>query len=220
MLPILYSFRRCPYAVRARLALHAAEIPYELREVSLKNKPTSMLLASPKATVPVLVDETTRQIIDESIDIMRWAFAQQDPLSWYPKEKSTLQFMMHWIEQNDKNFKPLLDRYKYPNRFPNECVEDIFERAKSHLDDLNRQLTMHPFLIGNQATMLDAALLPFVRQFAKVDWERFAALNYAALQKWLEDWIESDIFSTVMRKYPVWQEDEEGIIIQHQNPPI
>ena len=201
-LPILYSFRRCPYAMRARLALAASETPVEHREVLLRDKPAAMLAASPKGTVPVLVlpDGT---VIEESLDIMRWALGCNDPLRWLAPGKA----MFDLVARNDGPFKQALDRYKYPNRYPGEDPLNHRAGGLDFLTEIEARLTGSPFLFGEAMSLADAAIFPFVRQFAHTDRDWFAALGLPHLQAWLTAHLASPIFATVMKKYPVWSEN-------------
>jgi glutathione S-transferase len=207
-LPILYSFRRCPYAIRARLALAVSGVDYELREVSLKSKPAEMLTLSPKGTVPVLV-LPTGQIIDESLDIMRWALAQNDPDGWL--NVGSLDDMLTLIAGNDGKFKHALDRYKYPNRYPLESGGDVKAFAVSQrLEAASWLQTLEPrlstgWLFGNQPSLADMATLPFVRQFAHTDAAWFAAQPWPQLQAWLARFEASRLFESVMVKHEPWQ---------------
>lgn len=211
-LPVLYSFRRCPYAMRARLALAISATPHELREVVLKDKPAEMLVASPKGTVPVLVlpDAT---VIDESLDVMRWALARHDPQGWLSDDKSAMTDMLTLIERNDGAFKRHLDRYKYPHRYPREIQNgDLSGFSVQHrqaggewLAQLDTRLKPQGWLCGPHATLADMALLPFVRQFAHTDPAWFAAQNWPALQQWLATFEASPLFAQIMEKHPAWQ---------------
>lgn len=217
-LPILYSFRRCPYAIRARMALAYAEITYELREVSLKNKPKEMLEISPKGTTPVMQIFDASQnfmVLEESLDIMRWALQQNDPLNWGNLSDDDLAIANQLITTNDREFKQALDRYKYANRFPEQSPEFYRQQAEEFLKILERKLCDHSqsvnsqFLIGDRQTLVDVAVFPFVRQFAYVDIEWFNASSYLNLQRWLR-WHESSVlFELVMQKFPVWESDNE-----------
>ncbi|OYX49477.1 MAG: glutathione S-transferase [Sphingomonas sp. 32-66-10] len=195
--PILYSFRRCPYAIRARLALAVSGIAVEHREVKLRDKPPEMLAASPKGTVPVLVMPDGR-VIDESIDIMRWALARNDPEDWLAGDDAAL------IATNDGPFKHHLDRYKYPERF---AADDVDHRAAglAILDGLEARLGERAFLSGERFGLADAAILPFVRQFAAVDRAWFAAQDLARVQRWLEAFVGSALFERVMVAREVWR---------------
>jgi glutathione S-transferase len=207
-LPVLYSFRRCPYAMRARLALQVSGLPYELREVSLKSKPAKMLAASPKGTVPVLV-LPGGQVIDESLDIMRWALRQNDPDGWLTVD--SLDNMLTVIAGNDGDFKHALDRYKYPNRYLLESGSDAkaFARAQrvqaaSWLQTLEPRLSQ-AWLCGHQASLADMATAPFVRQFAHTDTKWFAEQPWPMLQAWLARFETSALFEAVMGKHELWQ---------------
>ena len=202
-LPVLYSFRRCPYAIRARLALQVSGLRYELREVSLKNKSAEMLAASPKGSVPVLV-LPGGQVIDESLDIMRWALAQTDPDGWL---SPALDDMMALIAGNDGKFKHALDRYKYPNRYPLESDKDekafaLAQRLEgaNWLAKLEIRLSQG-WLCGAQLSLADMAILPFVRQFAHTDAAWFAAQPWPQLQAWLTNFEASAMFKNVMAKH-------------------
>jgi glutathione S-transferase len=209
-LPILYSFRRCPYAMRARLALAVSAQPHELREVVLKNKPAEMLAASPKGTVPVLV-LPGGEVIEESLDIMRWALSRNDPAQWLSPAQASQQDMDALIAANDGGFKRHLDRYKYPNRYPQESEGDAAGFALKHrseatgwLAQLDDRLTLG-WLMGAQASLADMAILPFVRQFAHTDADWFAAQPWPRLQAWLAAFEASALFAGVMGKHAAWQ---------------
>lgn len=202
--PTLYSFRRCPYAMRARLAIMVSGIECELREVVLKNKPPAMLSASPKGTVPVLLLGDT--VIEESAEIAYWALSQQDPEDWL------LHSIDHpLIQKADTQFKSQLDRYKYADRYPEYSQQQYFEQAQPFLCELEEALinadcaSQPPFLLTQSATLLDAMIFPFVRQFALVDRKQFDALPLPKLQRWLDYWLESALFKSVMHKYSPWQ---------------
>ena len=167
-LPVLYSFRRCPYAIRARLALAVAGTPVALREVVLRHKPAALLAASPKATVPVLV-LADASVIDESLSIMRWALAQHDPEGWLTPSHGTLADMLVLIAECDGPFKQALDRRKYPSRYPDADTTQARMQAVQWLQDLEARLAHQPFLSGDHAALADMAIAPFVRQFAGID---------------------------------------------------
>jgi len=202
MKPILYTFRRCPYAMRARLALTYAGVQLEHREVALKNKPQVMLDVSPKGTVPVLVLEND-EIIDESLDIMFWALQQSDPENWQQHKKETLIL----VEENDNTFKPWLDRYKYADRFPEQTQSFYRTQGELFLQKLEEQLLQFTFLFDNQPTLADFAIFPFVRQFAFVDKAWFNQSAYPKLQKWLNIHLQSPLFEKIMVKRPVWVQE-------------
>lgn len=201
MQAVLYSYRRCPYAMRARMALHYAGIAVEIREIVLRDKPQAMLLASPKGTVPVLVlpDGT---VLEQSLDIMYWAVQQHDPEAWY--EATLASDMQALIDMNDGAFKQALDRYKYPERYPQASQAAHRLAGETFLQQLETQLNKHPFLLKQQPCMADIAIFPFIRQFAAVDTAWFEQSSYHAVQKWLQYLCNSDLFIHVMQKYPVW----------------
>lgn len=203
--PILWSFRRCPYAMRARLAIASSGTEVELREILLRDKPASFLATSPKGTVPVL--STGPAIIDESRDVMLWALRQNDPEGWLdmPADATAL------IDTNDGPFKRALDHTKYSVRFPERDTTADRESAASFLRDLNTRLCEHPYLIGPKPRMVDAAIRPFVRQFANTDRSWFDAQDWPHLIKWLVDFESSPQFAFVMRKFPRWQPGQTPI---------
>jgi glutathione S-transferase len=203
-LPVLYSFRRCPYAMRARLALHASGIRVELREVVLRAKPAHLLSISPKGTVPVLL-LPEGQVIEQSLDIMRWALRQNDPQGWLtacPDEQAQTQA---WLTLNDGPFKALLDRYKYPERHPERTASAWRDEAvELMLAPMERALQAHAQLLGPTVSLADMALLPFVRQFAQVDASWFAQAPLPRLQGWLSGHLASPLFKSIMGKVLPW----------------
>lgn len=195
----LFSFRRCPYAMRARMALRYAGVPVEIVEVSLKNKPAEMLALSPKGTVPVLNADGV--VIDESLQIMRWALAQNDPDDWLLAGDSFAALWMEkLIEGNDQIFKSALNRYKYAERYPEQPMEAYRAEGALFLQKLDELLEGRDYLMAEHPSLADIALLPFVRQFAHVDREWFAQTPYVRLQVWLQRFLESDLFTSVMKK--------------------
>ena len=191
----LYSFRRCPYAMRARMALRYCGVPVEIVEVSLKAKPAEMLAISPKGTVPVL--DAGGQVIDESLEIMRWALAQHDPQGWLLGGDPRIAEL---IEANDKVFKVHLNRYKYAERYPEQPMEVYRAEGALFLQRLDELLTDREYLLADHLSLADVALLPFVRQFAHVDREWFAQTPYVRLQAWLQRLLESELFTAIMKK--------------------
>jgi glutathione S-transferase len=195
----LYSFRRCPYAMRARMALRYAGVPVEIVEVSLKDKPAQMLALSPKGTVPVLNADGV--VIDESLQIMRWALAQNDPDDWLLGGDSFAALWMEkLIEGNDQIFKSALNRYKYAERYPEQPMEAYRAEGALFLQKLDELLEGREYLLADHPSLADIALLPFVRQFAHVDREWFAQTPYVRLQPWLQRLLESELFISIMKK--------------------
>ncbi len=203
--PVLYSFRRCPYAMRARMALWVAGIAVELREVKLAAKPPELLAASPKATVPVLV-LPEGSVIDQSLDIMRWALARNDPEGWLAGDDAVL------IAANDRPFKHHLDRAKYPGRYDEDGVTDHRAAALALLAPLEARLAAAPYLCGAGRSLTDMALFPFIRQFAAIDPAWFAAQPLPRLQGWLDRLIGSDLFAAVMPKFAPWKASDAPVL--------
>jgi len=199
-LPLLYTYRRCPYAMRARMALLQAGVPYKAHEVSLRDKPPAMLALSPKGTVPVLV-LPSGAVLEQSLDIMRWAFEQTgDADQWWASAQTAKNVALQ--HTCDGPFKHHLDRYKYPQRFVDAMTrEHHFQQALAVLlDPLEQRLHTQPQLGGASPCAADIGIFPFVRQFAAVDPERFEALPLPALKAWLAAWLESGLFAEAMRK--------------------
>lgn len=208
-LSCLYSFRRCPYAMRARLGLLFAELPVELREITLKNKPAKMLAISPKGTVPVL-QLADGVVIEESREIMEWALEQQDPQELMnPK---TLHQGNTLIEQNDQEFKHWLDRYKYADRHLEMTQTEYRQKGEAFLQILEALLTKNTYLLGDSVTIADIGIMPFVRQFAHVDRDVFYSLPYPKLQIWLKNWLAHPLFIQAMTKFQPWQDGDEPVI--------
>ena len=200
--PLLYTFRRCPYAIRARMALCAAAIPIQQEEVSLKNKPQAMLELSSKGTVPVLVDGN--DVIDESLEIMQWALKQNDPDDWYASlAREELQDSLQLIRENDDEFKTWLDRYKYADRHPEHSQEYYRTQCGRFLGRLEAILQQQSYLIRNEMTFADIAIFPFVRQFSMVDKNWFEQGPYPGLHTWLNALLDLALFKQVMAKKPI-----------------
>jgi len=193
--------------MRARLALHVSGITYEHREVVLKNKPTHMLALSPKGTVPVLWLPVAGggQVLEQSLDIMLWALRQHDPLAWLPASDAGMADALALIAHNDGLFKQQLDRYKYPNRSGLESGATDRDLAAVWLQTLDTRLATQPFLAGGHFGLADAAIAPFVRQYAHTDPGWFAAQAWPALVVWLAAFEASELFATIMRKHATWK---------------
>ena len=215
-LPILYSFRRCPYAMRARLALLAsgmkAGVDYEHREVVLKNKPAEMLAASPKGTVPVLV-LPNNEVIDQSLDIMLWALRQNDPFGWLESEEEVLAL----IAECDGDFKFHLDRYKYPNRYEKDgqVCDALVHRAKAaeFVAAIDREMAINSYDLNSCLGSKYAGCMPFLRQFSHVDKAWFAAENWPHLQAALADFEASAAFKTIMQTHALWQAGAKSAVV-------
>lgn len=202
--PVLYSYRRCPYAMRARMALKYAGIDVEIREILLRDKPKQMITLSPKATVPVLV-LTDGRVIDESLDIMNWALGQQDKDGWRQIDLDAAKAL---ITENDGSFKQSLDAYKYAERHPEKTPEEHRQDGEVFLAKLERLLSAHgDGLFGRLPTMVDVAIFPFIRQFKGVDSQWFESSPYPKLNSWLNSLITSDLFISIMKKHPTYIEE-------------
>lgn len=238
-LPVLYSLRNCPYAMRARLAIYRSKQPIELRDVVLKNKPAEMITASPKGTVPTLVlpsktlpSETSSsqvstppQVIDESLDVMLWALNESDPnnlLRQFPltnqefntnkNTATTLSKMLLLIHQFDVEFKTCLEQYKCAKRYHESNLNECRQACEVYIQDLEQRLTEHAYIMDEKESLTDIALLPFIRQFARIERQWYLQSNYPNVKKWLNKYLQSPMFTKVMAKYPLWNESSEVIV--------
>lgn len=212
-LPILYSLRNCPFAMRARIAIYRSQLPIELREVNLKNKPERMIEASPKATVPTLV-LTSNHVIDESLDVMLWALKESDPDDLFqsitlgaPAQRQ--QNILSLINLFDAEFKGHLEQYKCAKRYHETNLEACRKTCEQYIQNLEERLSSHTFLIDDNESLADIALLPFIRQFAKVERQWYLTSPYPLVKKWLNQYLQSAMFTKVMAKYPLWSEGSE-----------
>lgn len=215
-IPVLYTFRRCPYAMRARMALIYSGIQCEIREIVFRNKPSHMLEISPKGTVPVLL-LPSGTVLEESLDIIAWALSQHDPDGWRDYSPPEQKLANELIEKNDGFFKKALDRYKYPTRYPDEFKgsAETFslknrDKILGYLENLNQLIAQNGYLVKPHLSIADIVLFPFVRQFAHVDKDWFQSLEYEPLQAWLQKNLTSDLFQHCMTKYPVWDEKSKN----------
>ena len=208
--PILYSFRRCPYAMRARLAIKASGIIVEIREVELKNKPKEFLGISPKATVPI-VCISSKQIIEESLDIMEWALKINDPLKLLKYEKLNRIEIHNILNKLENEFKQNLDRYKYSSRFDLPNPKLYRDKNLQTLNEFNKLLQNNKGICSSHLSLLDYAVFPFIRQFRNVNSVWFDSLELKFLQTWLYELIDSDEFSSIMKKYEIWNPNQKPI---------
>ncbi|NKF50477.1 glutathione S-transferase [Shewanella sp. WXL01] len=230
---VLYTFRRCPYAMRGRIGLHLSSLNPQIREIILKHKPQEMLAISPKGTVPVLcLDEAQAKaalsergesalIIDESLDIFTFALTKHPSTVQSYLDKDDYQLLLqslNWdeakalISQNDGEFKQNLDRYKYADRYPEFTEQDYRDRGCEFIAKLEQRLEVNTHLFANSPTFADFAIFPFVRQFAHVDKKWFESAPYPKVRNWLTTHLESKLFADVMRKYPLWLDDKDHFI--------
>ena len=211
---ILYSFRRCPYAMRARYTLALLSQSVELREVVLKNKPEALLKLGGRSTVPQLIVDDKRY--PESFDIMMWAINQAPAssmsLQLWPQCRVTQTKIQTWVSYNDHCFKYWLDRYKYADRHPEFTEEFYRQKGERFLKRLDVRLSRYPYLMGESMTLADVAIFPFIRQFAGVKPTWFADSNYPNLKLWLSGFVDGKGFAAIMSKYEPWQEGQPTII--------
>lgn len=215
--PILYSLRQCPYAMRARIGLLLARQTVLLRDIVMKNKPPEMLAASQKATVPVLVLEGAAngvaKVIDESLDIMLWALHQSDPQNvLYSDHAEVLPQMLELINRYDNEFVGRLKKYKAAARYRDDNEVDYREQCHDGIVYLEQHLTANPFLFGDKPALADYAILPFIRQFSRVDRKWFQQAPYPNLQRWLNSHLQSPLYTKAMAKYPIWLEHRKDIL--------
>lgn len=244
-LPILYSLRHCPFAMRARLAIFKSKQAVELRDVKLTNKPAAMLKASPKGTVPILVVSPSH-IIDESLDVMLWSLGQSDPdnllLSSSPQDTSpeqdikvcasveeqgnetksgsigntkqipTINDLLAFIDVFDREFKACLERYKCAKRYHEPNLEDCRQACEVYVQDIEQRLGEHAYIFGEQETLADIAILPFIRQFAKVERPWYVQSSYKNVKRWLNNYLQSAMFNKVMAPHPIWEEGSEILV--------
>jgi glutathione S-transferase len=203
-LPVLYSFRRCPYAMRARMALAVSQQSYVLREVDLKARPSQLREVSAKATVPVLV-LANGKVLEESLQIMHWTLANSDPQQWLQAPSFRAAQTNALIAGCDGDFKHHLDRYKYAAHYSDNRAEDHRTQAAEFLFELDRCLQKTAYLLGPNLSLADVALAPFVRQFASADRAWFEQQSWPALRSWLDAFVATNLFIGIMKKYPVWK---------------
>ena len=208
-LPIIYSFRRCPYAIRARMAIAVSGQQVEHREVDLKEKPVELIQISPKSTVPVL-QLNDKDIIEESLEIMYWALKINDPENWLTNSDN--QDSENLITLNDNDFKQHLDRYKYADRYPEHSVEYYRVNASEFPSKLDKLLQKNSFIFSSSPSLVDIAIFPFVRQFAFVDKNWFDAQEWTHLRKWLDYILDNDLFKSVMKKHKPWKMGDDFVL--------
>ncbi len=215
-LPILYSLRHCPFAMRARLAIFKSQQTVELRDVKLTNKPAAMLAASPKGTVPILVVSTS-YIIDESLDVMLWSLGQSDPDNLLLSSIIELSDLLAFIDIYDKEFKPCIERYKCAKRYHEANLEACRNDCEVFIQDLEQRLSKHDFILGKHESLADIAILPFIRQFAKVERQWYVKSSYHNVKRWLNNYLQSALFNKVMAPHPIWVEGSEPVMIGPSN---
>lgn len=202
--PVLYSFRRCPYCMRAHMGLKNAGLKIQLREVDLKEMPEEALAISAKATVPLLVMPDT-SVIDESWDILKWSLEQNDPDNWLGENKQFLLEAEMLVETNDFSFKDELDHYKYADRFPENSEQHYRAACEEFIEELEDMLCENTYLLADQITIADIAVFPFIRQFSLVDITWFEQSPYPMVRQWLEQLIAGELFQNIFQKHSNWQ---------------
>ena len=211
-IPTLYSLRHCPYAMRARLAILKSDTPVILRNITLSNKPPEMLTVSPKGTVPVLVI-SSELIIEESLEIMLWVLAQQDPNNLLQIESPHLLLQMfQLISRFDDEFVKCLAQYKCASRYREKNIEQKRQHCEVYLAILERRLNQHHFLMSVQESLADIALFPFIRQIAKVERQWYLQSPYPKLRAWLNRYLQSAEFTKVMVNPPFWEKTQPAFI--------
>ena len=222
-LPILYSLRNCPYAMRARIAIFKSHQPVALRDVVLSDKPPEMILASAKATVPILVISQTDnsiskenakcQVIDESLDVMLWALNSADPNDLLHRDSpEVLTQMLAFITEFDVEFKRCLEAYKCAKRYHETNIDECRAACEHYIQMLELRLTAHKFLSSERESLLDIALLPFIRQFARIERQWYLQSPYPNIKAWLNNYLQSPMFTKVMAKYPLWLDSGEEVV--------
>jgi len=211
-LPILYSLRNCPYAMRARIAIFKSQQPILLRDLVLSNKPEELIVASPKATVPVLV-LVNGTVVDESLEVMLWALKESDPSDLlHNEEVGSLEEMLTLINDFDVNFKTCLEQYKCAKRYREDDLLTRREACEVYINKIEQRLTRHAFLMSAKESLADIALLPFIRQFARVERQWYLQSAYPKTRQWLNHYLQSPMFTKVMAKQPMWLDNRENVI--------
>lgn len=210
-LPILYSLRNCPYAMRARLAIFKAQQQILLRDLVLSNKPAELIAVSPKGTVPVLVLANGR-VIEESLDIMLWALQEADPDDLLDcQQAGALSDMLLLINEFDNNFKACLEAYKCAKRYQEHNIAECRAACQQYIQKLEQRLTKHTFLMSNKESLADIALIPFIRQFARIERQWYLQSPYPMVRQWLNRYLQSPIFTKVMAKHPLWVDEPQDV---------
>ena len=217
-LPILYSLRNCPYAMRARIAIFNTNQPIILRDIVLTNKPDEMLSVSPKGTVPVLV-LSNGTVIEESLEIMLWALKESDPNNLLHslntsenKNGNIFAEMLAIIDTFDVEFKVCLEQYKCAKRYKEFNIIECRTACEVFIQTLESRLANHAFIMSNQESLVDIALLPFIRQFARVERQWYLQSPYPKVKQWLNNYLQSSMFTKVMAKYPLWLDNHEMVL--------
>ncbi|MBL4911074.1 MAG: glutathione S-transferase [Alteromonadaceae bacterium] len=209
--PILYSLKNCPYAIRARMALLSSKQQVILRNLVLTNKPKAFLITSPKGSVPVLALPSLT-VLDESLQIMLWALNENDPDDLlHSYDVSQLTQMLALIKVFDQQFKPSLEQYKCAKRYHEDTVVEYRQACEQHLKRLENNLNQHVFFISDHASLADLAIFPYIRQFARVERQWYLQSPYPKLKQWLNNYLQSSLFTRTMTKYPLWVKGQPDV---------
>ena len=212
--PLFYSLRNCPYAMRARMAIYASGQSVQLRELCLDSKPTDFLMASPKATVPVLVLPNGK-VIEQSLEIMCWTFNVNDSDNYLISDnRDKQQQMLRFIELFDREFISSLESYRSAKRYHDENLLECRKACERYLQQLEQRLQYHRYLFSDNPCVADLAIIPFIRQLARVERQWYLNSPYPQLRNWLNGYLQSRMFSKVMTKYPVWTPTNEQVIFK------
>lgn len=211
-LAILYSLRNCPYAMRARLAIFKAKQTVLLRDLVLSNKPAEMISVSSKGTVPVLV-LSNGTVIEESLEVMLWALQEMDPADLLDcQQEGALSAMLLLINEFDNNFKTYLEAYKCAKRYQEDNVAECRAVCQQYIQQLEQRLTAHSFLMSDKESLADIALIPFIRQFARIERQWYLQSPYPMVRQWLNSYLQSSVFTKVMAKHPLWVDEPQDVL--------
>jgi len=217
-LPVLYSLRNCPYAIRARMAIYVSGQAVQLRDIALSDKPAHMLQVSPKGTVPVLMLQNDK-VLEQSLEIMMWAFGQSDPnnylMSHCPNSRAE---MLRLVDLFDTEFKLCLEKYRSAKRYHDESVLAHRLACEHYLQVLEQKLSQHPYLMSDNPSLADLAIVPFIRQLARVERQWYLQSPYPNIRAWLNGYLQSLMFSKVMTKYSLWLAEESLIVFSADMP--
>ncbi|WP_137297889.1 glutathione S-transferase [Psychromonas sp. SP041] len=213
-LPILYSLRHCPYAMRARIAIFKSKQPVYLRDLKLNNKPTEMLALSKNQTVPMLVSSSDSgvEVIEESLNIMLKVLADNDPTQLLAPPNTTLDNMLSLINYYETGLIPANENYKCAKRYQETNIVECRQVCETYLQQLESRLTQHQFLLADTESLMDIALMPFIRQFSKVERQWYQQSPYPLLRAWLNRYLQSPMFTKIMAKHELWVDCHTDII--------
>lgn len=210
-LHIIYSLRNCPFAMRARIAIYKSQQPVLLRDIVLSDKPAEMLTASPKGTVPVLVTPNGT-VIEESYEVMLWALSMGDPDDLlFTDDEEMLDKMLALIYLFDSEFKGCLENYKCAKRYSETNIIECREACEVYITQLEQRLCQHQYLMADRESLADIALLPFIRQFARVERQWYLQAPYPHVRQWLNNYLQSKMFSKVMTKHELWLQNRADL---------